>query len=83
MRCSICDRTLKDIVWNKDLRKWEICPTCMEIVHDALGKWADKSRPEEEEWDDTFRVPLEEYMKNPEKYGVADPGEGDQPLDTP
>lgn len=37
MRCNICDRALSDteIIWNKDIKTYEPCNTCLEIAMDA------------------------------------------------
>jgi len=37
MHCNICDKQLdeSDIVWNDDLKKWEPCKECLEIIYDA------------------------------------------------
>jgi hypothetical protein len=33
MRCKICDSSIARPVWNNQLKDWEICPTCLDIVN--------------------------------------------------
>lgn len=37
MRCSCCDRVLsdKEVVWNNDIKSFELCGTCLDIAMDA------------------------------------------------
>lgn len=37
MKCAICDRdmTESDIVWNKESKEYEPCPTCLDIIWDT------------------------------------------------
>lgn len=42
MRCHICDRVLDEPEFNKDMDAYEPCPTCMTVVNDLLGEFADK-----------------------------------------
>ncbi len=37
MKCHICDKDLsdKEVSWNKDLRAFEPCGTCLDIAFDA------------------------------------------------
>lgn len=37
MRCSCCDRALsdKEVVWNDDLKSYELCTVCLDIALDA------------------------------------------------
>lgn len=37
MRCNVCDKILSEseVVFNKELGKWEICGTCLDIALEA------------------------------------------------
>lgn len=59
MRCAICDRAIENPVWNSDLQQWEICSTCLDVVHDALGKWKDQPYAAEDDFSEPD--PLEQY----------------------
>lgn len=74
MRCSVCDRSIENPVWNSDLHRraedstgrivalpgqWEICSTCLDVVHDALGKWKDQPFAAEDDFGEPD--PLEQY----------------------
>lgn len=50
MHCNACDRQLseKEIIWNGDLKAWEMCGTCLEIVFDAV--YVGQFKNEEDEW---------------------------------
>lgn len=37
MRCNCCDKALPDteVVWNNELKAYEMCATCLEVAMDA------------------------------------------------
>ena len=37
MRCNCCDRALteKEVIFNPEIKTWELCTTCLEIALDA------------------------------------------------
>jgi len=37
MRCKICDSVMDKPVWNRLLQDWEVCGTCLEIIHDVFA----------------------------------------------
>lgn len=57
MRCKICDTTLSDPKWNKQLNDWEICGTCLEI---AMSAFEDKPDDDNEVEEDLLPEDLEE-----------------------
>lgn len=58
MKCNCCDAELaeKEIVWNEDLRTWELCSVCLSASLDAAysqGFTIDDEAPVlETGWDD-------------------------------
>lgn len=55
MRCNICDRLLKAPTYNRELKTWEPCDTCMEVITDCLNDFKDNAVWAEEDLDQAFR----------------------------
>lgn len=49
MRCHICDRVLKNPVFNKDHDEYEPCETCMEVINDLVKGFLDKPFADEDD----------------------------------
>lgn len=49
MRCNCCDKALSDteVVWNNELKAYEMCATCLEIAMDAAFSQG-YNRPDDE-----------------------------------
>jgi hypothetical protein len=52
MRCNICDSVIDEPKWNAELKGWEICDSCMVVVHDTLASYQDRPYVEEDELPD-------------------------------
>ena len=42
MRCHICDKVMTKPVYNKDLKGYEPCDTCLDIINDLLNDFKDQ-----------------------------------------
>lgn len=67
MRCYICDSVLSAPVWNGQLKAFEPCPTCMDIIHHVFEDTPEPLSVEEESLDDA------ENDNNSESYGDSYP----------
>lgn len=54
MRCNICDSSLANPKFNRDLRTWEPCETCLEVISDCINDLKDNAVWYEEDLDDAF-----------------------------
>jgi hypothetical protein len=43
MRCNICDSLLSQPRYNQELKAWEPCETCMEVIQDCLNDLKDNA----------------------------------------
>lgn len=55
MRCHICDTLLITPRYNRDLKAWEPCDPCMEVISDCLNDMKDNAVWVEDDLDDAFR----------------------------
>jgi len=67
MRCNICDRLLAAPRYNRELKAWEPCDTCLEIINECLNDFKDNAVFTEE--DDT--VALEDAGIPPENIQLS------------
>lgn len=67
MRCKICDASIDDPKFNKQLDDWEVCGTCLEIIFSVFEDYpeqTEESEPDEaDEWlEEALEIiELEEY----------------------
>lgn len=43
MRCYICNELLSQPRYNRELKAWEPCETCMEVIQDCLNDLKDNA----------------------------------------
>lgn len=43
MKCHICDALLSQPRYNKEIKAWEPCETCMEIIFELLDDFKDNA----------------------------------------
>lgn len=43
MRCNICDASLTNPVFNRQLNTWEPCGTCLEAISDCINDLKDNA----------------------------------------
>jgi tRNA G26 N,N-dimethylase Trm1 len=36
MRCKICDSIIHKPVWNNQLKDWEVCTVCLDIINNIF-----------------------------------------------
>lgn len=58
MRCKICDAAINKPVWNAQLKDWEICSTCLNIVNNVFDDPVMEDPYAEAEEDDE-EIPLD------------------------
>ncbi len=73
MRCYICDSVLSSPVWNSQLKAYEPCPTCMDIIHHVFEDAPEQNSPDEESLEDV------EDISDERSFGDSNP-KPDEPL---
>jgi hypothetical protein len=58
MRCKICDSAINKPVWNSQLKDWEICTTCLNVVNSVFEDPIIEDPYTEEETEDE-EIPLD------------------------
>jgi hypothetical protein len=43
LRCNICDRLLSQPRYNRELKAWEPCDTCLEVINECLNDFKDNA----------------------------------------
>lgn len=49
MRCNICDAVLAEPQYNSDLKAYEPCVKCLEVIMDAVGTYKDRPFADDDE----------------------------------
>jgi tRNA G26 N,N-dimethylase Trm1 len=49
MRCKICDSVINKPVWNAELKDWEVCSPCLEIINNVFEDYPTIEDPYETE----------------------------------
>jgi cytidine deaminase len=54
MRCNICNKVLtdKEVNYNHDLKTYEPCTLCLDVIQDVLSKYRDRPVMDEDEFPD-------------------------------
>jgi hypothetical protein len=73
MRCNICDSLINKPVWNSQIKTWEPCTTCLEVINNVFeDPVAEDAYAEEEDEDEDF--PLDNSSL--EVYNIFRDGSG-------
>ena len=43
MRCNICDASLAQPRYNREIKTWEPCETCTEVITDTINSFKDNA----------------------------------------
>lgn len=54
LRCNICDSSLSEPRYNRELKRWEPCHTCLEVIYDCLNDFKDNAVWVEESLDEVL-----------------------------
>jgi hypothetical protein len=48
MRCNICDSVLEKPIWNAQLKGWEPCTTCLDVIFSVFEDYPAPAEEQEE-----------------------------------